>query len=401
MTVTDTYLRKGTPAYRDAAIALFAAGFSTFALLYCVQPLLPLFSNAFKVSPAAASLAVSAATMGVAVSLIVVGAASDRRGRKPVMAAAQLLVVAMTFGVAAAPNWNALLGLRFVSGLALSGVPAVAMAYLAEEVEPESLGQVMGLYVAGNAMGGMAGRLLTGVLADATGSWRWAIAIVGGLGLVAALVFIRFLPPSRRFDAAPSGRLIHHLRGVGQLFRDRALPWIFACGFMLMGAFVALFNIMGYRLTQPPFNLSQTHVGLVFLVYLVGAPVSAMFGTLGDRHGRGPMIMLAAATMLAGLLLTLPANLLLIVPGLALVTGGFFGAHALASAWAGSRAPGARGRASSLYLFFYYLGPGLFGALAGRLWTGVGWWGVAAMIGAMNLALLLIVSLSPLRRADR
>ena len=125
MTVTDTYLRKGTPAYRDAAIALFAAGFSTFALLYCVQPLLPLFSQSFAVSPAAASLAVSAATMGVAVALILVGAASDRLGRKPVMATAQLLVVALTLGVAAAPNWTVLLGLRFASGLALAGVPAI------------------------------------------------------------------------------------------------------------------------------------------------------------------------------------------------------------------------------------------------------------------------------------
>lgn len=394
----DTYLRRGTPAYRNAAIALFAAGFSTFALLYCVQPLLPLFSTAFHVSPAASSLAVSAATIGVAVSLVIVGGVSDRLGRKVVMATAQVLVVLLTLAVSLAPNWNSILLLRFLSGLALSGVPAVAMAYLAEEVEPGSLGSVMGLYIAGNAMGGMAGRLLTGVLADLTGSWRGAVGIIAAIGLLAALVFVKFLPPSRRFEPAPSGRLIHHLAGIGRLFKEPTLPWIFACGFMLMGAFVALFNIMGYRLTAPPFNLSQTHVGLVFLVYLVGAPVSAWFGRLGDKHGRGRILAVAAATMLAGLLLTLPNTLFLIVPGLAMVTGGFFGAHALASAWAGSRVPGARGQASSLYLFFYYLGPGLFGALAGRLWSRFGWWGVAAEIGLMNAALLLIVFVSPLRK---
>jgi YNFM family putative membrane transporter len=396
--VQDTYLHRGTPAYRNAAIALFAAGFSTFALLYCVQPLLPLFSSAFGVSPAASSLAVSAATIGVAVSLVIVGGLSDRMGRKVVMATAQVLVVLLTLGVSLAPSWNSILVLRFASGVALAGVPAVAMAYLAEEVEPGSLGSVMGLYIAGNAMGGMAGRLLTGVLADMTGSWRWAVGIIAVIGLLAALVFIKFLPPSRRFEPAPSGRLIHHLRGIGALFKEPTLPWIFACGFMLMGAFVALFNIMGYRLTAPPFNLSQTHVGLVFLVYLVGAPVSAWFGRLGDKHGRGKILAVAAATMLAGLLLTLPNTLFLIVPGLAMVTGGFFGAHALASAWAGSRVPAARGQASSLYLFFYYLGPGLFGALAGRLWSQFGWWGVAAEIGLMNAALLLIVFVSPLRR---
>jgi YNFM family putative membrane transporter len=396
--VTD-YLRRGTPAYRDASIALFACGFATFALLYCVQPLLPEFTTDFKVSPATASLAVSAATIGVAVSLVVVGILSDRLGRKRLMAVSQLLVVACTLGVAFAPSWNALLLLRFASGVALSGVPAVAMAYLAEEIEPESLGEVMGLYIAGNAMGGMAGRLLTGVLADVTGSWRVAVIVIGLIGLVAALTFARFLPASRRFEPAPAGRMMHHVRSIQALFADPTLPWLFVCGFLLMGGFVALFNMAAYRLVAAPFNLSNAAVGAIFLVYLVGAPVSAVFGRLSDRHGRGRMMAVAAATMLAGLLLTLPHTLWLIVPGLAMVTGGFFGAHAMASAWAGSRAPAARGQASSLYLFFYYLGPGLFGAAAGHLWTSGGWLGVAALIGGMQLLLLGIVVFSPLRKA--
>jgi YNFM family putative membrane transporter len=397
-TQDHTYLRRGTPAFTRASIALFACGFSTFALLYCVQPLLPLFSTAFGVSPATSSLAVSSATVGVAVSLILVGALSDRLGRKSLMALSQFLVVACTLGVAFAPSWHALLALRFLSGVALSGVPAVAMAYLAEEIEPGSLGAVMGLYIAGNAMGGMAGRLLTGVLADVTGSWRWAVAIIAGVGLVAAMVFARLLPPSRRFEAAPPGRVIHHLRGIVALFRDPVLPWLFACGFLLMGGFVGLFNVAAYRLVSAPFDLSNAAVGAIFLVYLVGAPVSATFGRLSDIHGRPRMMAAAAGMLLLGLLLTIPANLFLIVPGLALITGGFFGAHAMASAWAGTRAPMARGQAASLYLFFYYLGPSLFGALAGHLWTLNGWPGVALLIGGMQLLLLTIILASPLRK---
>ncbi|MEI9891676.1 MAG: MFS transporter [Caulobacteraceae bacterium] len=212
-------------------------------------------------------------------------------------------------------------------------MPAVATAYLAEEVEPQSLGAVMGLYIGGNAMGGMAGRLLTGVLADATGSWRWAVGIVAALGLVAALTFIRLLPPSRRFAPAPAARVGQRIGVLAALFREPTLPWLFAAGFMLMGAFVALFNITGYRLTSAPFNLSNTHVGAIFLVYLVGAPVSAWFGAMGDRFGRNRMLAAAAMLMLAGLIVSLPNNLILITLGLAMVTGGFFGAQALASAW--------------------------------------------------------------------
>jgi YNFM family putative membrane transporter len=399
--MTDTYLHKGTPAYRRASIALFCCGFATFALLYCVQPLLPLFSQTFRIDAAASSWAVSAATIGVAVSLIPIGIASDRLGRKTLMAASQLLVVGLTLAVAFAPGWKSILVLRFLSGVALSGVPAVAMAYLGEEVEPQSLGSVMGLYIGGNAVGGMSGRLLTGILADATGSWRWAVGIVAALGLLAALTFIRFLPPSRRFEPAPAGRAGERLRGLLALFKEPTLPWLFAAGFMLMGAFVALFNITAYRLTAAPFKLGNTQVGAIFLVYLIGAPVSAWFGSMGDKHGRGRMMGVAAALMLAGLMVTLPNNLILIALGLAMVTGGFFGAQALASAWAGSRVPSARGQASSLYLFFYYLGPALFGAIAGRLWNAVGWTGVAIEIGAMNIAMFLIIFVSPLGRAER
>jgi YNFM family putative membrane transporter len=250
-------------------------------------------------------------------------------------------------------------------------------------------------------MGGMAGRLLTGVLADVTHSWRWAIGVVAVIGLIAALTFIRLLPPSRRFEPAPPGRASQRLRTLIELFKEPILPWLFAAGFMLMGAFVALFNITGYRLTGPPFNLSNTYVGAIFLVYMIGAPVSAWFGAMGDKHGRGRMLAVAALLMLAGLAVTLPDNLIAIAVGLAMVTGGFFGAQALASAWAGSRVPSARGQASSLYLFFYYLGPALFGAVAGSLWHSTGWTGVAIEIGAMNLAMFLIVFVSPLARAER
>ncbi len=394
------YLRRGTPAYRRAAIALFAAGFSSFALLYCVQPLLPIFSRDFAVDPATAGLSVSVAMLGVAVFLIVMGVASDQLGRKWLMAASQLLMVFCTLGVALAPTWSVLLGLRFISGVAISGLPAVAMAYLAEEIEPQSLGAVIGLYVGGNAMGGMIGRLVTGVLADLTGSWRWAVAGMALVGLVAALTFLRLLPPSRRFEPAPSQRALRHVHGILSLFHDPKLPWLFACGLILMGGFVSLFNVIGYRLIAAPFHLSNAAVGAVFLVYLFGAPVSALFGSLSDKHGRRPVMILAALLMLTGTAMTLPDNLIAITLGLGMITGGFFGAHALASGWAGSRIPSARGQAAALYMLCYYLGPTLFSGPAGRLWTAHGWWGVVGLIGGLQLTLLAVITLSPLRQPD-
>ena len=393
------YLRRGSPTYRRATVGLFCAGFSSFALLYCVQPLLPLLAETFRVGPAGASLAVSAATLGVAASLLTVGALSDRFGRKSLMSLSLFAVVGFNLAAAAAPSWTLLLVLRFCSGLALSGVPAVAMAYLAEEMEPDGLGGAMGLYIGGNAIGGMVGRLLTGALADITGSWRLALGGMGCLGLVTAIVFLRALPPSRRFEPAPHSRLIPYMQSVALLFREPCLPWLFAIGFCLMGSFIALFNLTAFRLTAAPFHLSNGALGLVFLVYLAGAPVSSAFGRLGDRHGRAPVMAVGVALMIVGLLVTLANNLWAAVAGLSLVTCGFFGAHALASAWTTSRAPRARGQASALYLQFVYIGPALIGAIGGHLWTSKGWPGVVAVLAAFIGAPLLILAFSPLRRA--
>jgi YNFM family putative membrane transporter len=392
------YLRRGSAQYRRAVIGLFCAGFSCFALLYRMQPLLPLLARAFGVGAAGSSLAVSAATMGVAASLLAVGALSDRLGRKSLMSVSLFAVVALNLAAAAAPGWPMLLALRFLSGFAISGVPAVAMAYLGEEVEPAGLGAAVGLYVGGNAIGGMTGRLLTGALVDLTGSWRLAMAGIGAVGLITAAIFIKVLPPSRNFRPAPPAPVLTYVRGVARLFADPGLPWLFAIGFCLMGSFVAVFNLTAFRLTEAPYALSNSAAGAVFLSYLAGAPVSATFGRLGDRYGRTPIAALGLALFLIGLGLSASDNLAAICAGVCLITCGFFGAHALASAWSTSRAPHARGQASALYLQFVYLGPGLVGAWAGDQWTRHGWRGVVILLMGWIGAALLILLASPLRR---
>ena len=66
---------------------------------------------------------------------------------------------AATLAASFSPNWTAFVALRALTGLALSGVPAVAMAYLVEEMDRSAIGLAMGLYIAGNTLGGMGGRL--------------------------------------------------------------------------------------------------------------------------------------------------------------------------------------------------------------------------------------------------
>ena len=377
------FLRARTPEFRRVATALAAAGFSTYALLYCVQPLLPVFSADLGVSPSLSSFSLSFTTATLALAMLFAGRFSDVRGRKMPMAVSLFAVGLLTVVAAFAPNWPVLLAIRSLTGVAMAGVPAVAMAYLAEEVHPRDLGVAMGIYIAGNAYGGMAGRVLTGALIDVSGSWRVTLGAIGLLGLAAAVLFVALLPPSRRFVAEEGLSLGHLSRAFARHFRDSSLLALFGVGFLIMGALVATYNYLSYRLLEPPFGLSQAVSGSIFLVYLLGGPCSAWFGRLGSRHGRGRMLGAALGLMLAGLLLTATSNLPLTVIGVTAMTCGFFGSHSIASGWVSRRASVARAQAASLYLFAYYVGSSVFGSLGGVFWARFRWPGIVGLVAVL------------------
>lgn len=388
-------IRSGTPVFRRTALALAAAGFSTFAVLYAVQPLLTIYADDFGVSPAASSLALSLPCGLLAVALLVVSPLSEIWGRKPVMLASLVASALLTVVAALVPGWYGFLALRALTGLTASGLPAVAMAYLAEEMDAKAIGLSMGLLVGGNALGGMSGRLISGVMADFV-SWRAGLAVIGGLALAAALAFWRWLPPSRRFVprrlawAEVPGSFTHH-------FRDAGLPWLFAEAFLLMGGFVCIYNYIGFRLLEPPYALSQAVIGLIFSVYLAGMVSSPVTGELASRFGRRRVLWVATAVGLAGIVMTLSDHLLLILAGIVVTTVGFFGAHAVASSWVGRRALRDRAQASAIYLGLYYLGSSVLGTAGGWFFAHSGWNGVVLFVGGLyGLALTIALRLSRL-----
>lgn len=264
----NQFIKRGTPQFIRVTLALFSAGLATFALLYCVQPILPVLSSEFGVSPASSSISLSISTAMLAVGLLFTGPLSDAIGRKQVMVTALVLASCCSLLSTMMSSWHGILIMRALIGLSLSGVAAVGMTYLSEEIHPSVVAFSMGLYISGNSIGGMSGRLLTGVFTDFFG-WRIALAVISGFALAAALMFWRILPESRHFrptSLRPKSLLINFRLH----WRDRGLPLLFLEGFLLMGAFVTLFNYIGYRLMLSPWSLSQAVVGLLSVAYLTG-----------------------------------------------------------------------------------------------------------------------------------
>jgi MFS transporter, YNFM family, putative membrane transport protein len=381
----------GTAGYRRLVAAVWAAGVGSFTLLYAPQALLPLLSRDLQVRPSTAALVVSVATGTLALALVPMSALAERVGRTRVMTVA--LVAAAGLGLLAplSPTIEVLLLVRGLQGVAIAGLPALAMAHLSEEVRPGAVGGAMGLYVAGNTVGGLSGRLLASSVADVAG-WRAGLAAVGVLALGCVVAFRVLLPPPTAAPAVTGpGVLSGHLRTH---LGDPGVRRLCATGFVVMSAFVTVYNFLGYRLLDPPFGLSQTLVGLVFLSYLAGTATAPTAGRLGDRVGRRQVLLGSVVLALAALLLTLSALLPLVLLGLALFTVGFFGAHTSASGMVGNRARTGRSQASALYLLAYYAGSSVGGWVGGLAYEAAGWPGVvgyvaALMVLALGLALLL------------
>lgn len=387
--LADAPQRSEFARFLRISLALFLAGFATFSLLYCTQPLLPEFAAEFGLGPAASSLALSLSTVCLAFSILCVGALSESLGRRGLMFCSICLAALFNLAAAFAPGWGWLLLARALEGVALGGVPAVAMAYLAEETPPSRLGFAMGIYVAGTAFGGMSGRVATGFLTAHAG-WREAMAWIALSGLVAAVGFVLLLPASRHFHRCAGVRLQGHLEAWRRHLRHPQLPALFMIGFLAMGVFVTLYNYIGFRLIGEPWLLSHAQIGLIFLAYLCGMGASPLAGTLADRWGRAPVVLGGVAIMLAGMLLTLAEALGAIVAGIALLTAGFFATHSVASAWVGRLAASHSGHASSLYLLGYYLGSSMLGSLGGWFWAEGGWPGVVWSGAALVMVVVLL-----------
>ena len=393
--------RSARTRFRNASIALFAAGFATYTTLYAVQPLMPLFSADFGVSPAASSLSLSLTTAVLAFSILITGLMSEALERKKVMGTCMAAAAILSLLAAVAPNWGLLLAIRALSGVALGGVPALALAYLAEETPGTSLGFATGLYIGGNAIGGMSGRVIGGFMAD-LGGWRLAFAAIGVASALATLLFIWLLPASRRFHARHGLTPAQHLAPMARHLRHPALPWVFVVGFSFMGAFVTVYNYITYRLSLAPYELGASAIGAIFVVYLLGTAASTIAGRLADRYGRPVVLTIGLLVMLLGLGLTAARPLALIILGIALLTIGFFAGHSTASGWTGHLAEEGRGQAAGLYLLAYYFGSSIIGSLGGVFWARAGWPGVIGLVVVMLLlTAVAIARLSLWQRAKK
>lgn len=365
--------------------ALYAAAVIIFSDMYLTQPILPILSKEFGTAPATTGLSVSMVVLLIAVASTAYGPLSDVWGRKLVMVSACTLLTIPTLLCAVAPTFQSLLVFRALQGLFIPGLTAVAVAYLGDLVPPGQLGSAVGGWIAANVAGGLAGRVVSGIITD-LGGWRAVPITYGVLTLLAAIALAVALPPDH-----PSAK-----RNIGQIYREmfahlrnRRLVGAFLIGGSLFFGFLGIFTYLPYYLTNPPFSLSPALVAFAYVSYLAGMIVSPIAGRLSARIDRRWLIAVGLLIAMSGMALTLVTWLPLVVISLFVICTGMFTAQAVAPAFVNTVAQQAKGGAGAIYLMSYYLGGTLGGVIPGFAWQSFGWHGVVGTcVAALGIALL-------------
>lgn len=365
--------------------ALFLATVAVYADMYITQPILPLLSREFGVAPATSGLTVSAVVLAIALASSAYGPLSDRLGRKPVMVWSCVLLALPTLLCALAPSFAALLACRALQGLLIPGVTAVAVAYIGDQFDAAALGPMVGGFIAASVVGGLSGRVVSGLVTELL-SWRATFALFSGATLLGALAMALALPRGRGGSGVG---WVSAYRDMFAHFRDRRLVGAFVIGGALFFGFIGVFTYLPYYLTGAPFQLSTGLVSSVYVVYLAGVVASPLAGQLSARISRRTLIAAGLLIAVLGVAGTLASALPLIVASLFVLCIGMFTAQATAPAYVNASARAAKGGASALYLAFYYIGATVGSVLPGYAWQAFGWPGVVATCcGALLLGLL-------------
>lgn len=369
--------------------SIFLSGLSVFAQLYLFQPLLPLLCKDFSVSPAQSSWAVSASTLGVGLGLFILSFKADELRRKQLMSFAMIASSLLTIAAAFIYSFPLLVILNACKGVILAGVTGVALAYLSEEVSPAAIGLAISLYLSGNAIGGMAGRIEATLLAGWL-NWRWAVALIGVSSLLLGLLFVKMLPPSRHFVPGKAGFTIkwQQIRRFG---KHPVMLRYYLSASLLMGCFVSVYNYLGFRLEAPPFELPHYIIASIFFMYTIGVAGTMIAGKWSDTTSPQQLIRWFILLVMAGLLLLLSGNLVILVAGLGIVTFGFFAAHTMASRIIAQMAQDNKSTATALYWLFYYIGSSVIGSGSGVLLSVWSWTVfILALLAAATLIQVLV-----------
>lgn len=357
--------------FRIIRNCMLISGLSVFAQLYLFQPMLSELQASFGVSLATGSLAVSASTIGMATGLFLFAFKADTFKRERLMSLSLILSALLTITSAFMSHFVLLLLLNFLKGIALSGVSAVALAYLSDEIEPGKIGLAISLYLSGNTIGGMTGRVAGSLLAG-WGGWQQAVWAIGITSLLLGYLFYWKIPASSQVSQN-SISIKEKLQQMKDLLSKRLFIGMYLIAALAMGVFVSVYNYISIQLESPRYGLPHQMIAMIFVMYLTGVAGSIIVGKLSDKYRPERLLRYSLILLGAGLSMLLIPRLWALIAGLGILTFAFFSTHTIASRIVSVNASRSKSSATSIYWLSYYAGSSIIGSLTGIILTRFGW----------------------------
>lgn len=380
---------QGSRRLRYIKLCIFFSGLSVFAQLYLFQPMLPMAAEQFGVSVGDTSLLVSSSTIGMALGLLFFAFKADSYSRKSLMVFSLISSAMLTIISTWIPALSLLIAIGVLKGFVVSGVSAVALAYLTEEVNALAVPAAISMYLSGNTIGGMSGRILATLFAGEFG-WRNAVLLIGIESLILGAVFWKLFPESRFFNPQKTD---YHLK-VKQMKFFLTNPYmlrLYCTAALLMGVFVSVYNYLTFRLEAKPFSLSHFIIAFIFLMYIFGVFGTMIVGRLSRRFPMNDILKGSILFMLTGAALLLSENIYILIFGLGLFTLSFFAAHTMASQMTALYAKRGKSSATSIYWLFYYFGSSILGSGTGYILHAYSW---NIFIGVLILSVIIALLLT-------
>ncbi|AQM67106.1 Inner membrane transport protein YnfM [Vibrio campbellii] len=380
----------GTPEYKRITLSLALGSFLVFSNLYLLQPMLPSFAAHFQISETQVNWLFAATTLALSFSLVPMAVLSESIGRKPVMMFGLFSIPAISALMLLGDSFLFLVVCRALIGIALAAFAAVAVAYMAEELDKHAFSMAIGTYIAANSLGGIAGRISGGLLAD---NFSIDVAIeVMMLFTLIGVVSVHYLLPKQKNFTPSSSSLRHHNRAIIGHFKNQRVWFAMLIGGLNFALFVNLYSVMGFRLVSAPHNVPVGLASLIFVCYLGGTFSSRYAGHWSKRFSPILGMFLGSIVSMAGMWIAVIESIPAMLTGLLLISFGAFFTHTLAYGWVGQNATQAKATATALYLVHYYIGGSLGGFLLLYCWQNGGWSSVLIGGSAMYIAMFAAIT---------
>ncbi|MGR5238646.1 MFS transporter [Vibrio alfacsensis] len=384
----------GTPEYKRITLSLALGSFLVFSNLYLLQPMLPSFAAKFAISETQVNWLFASTTLALSFSLLPLAILSESIGRKPVMIAGLFAIPAISALMLFGDSFLFLVVCRALMGVAIAAFAAVAVAYMAEELDKHAFSMAIGTYIAANSLGGIAGRISGGLLADHF-SVNVAIEAMMVVTLIGVMSVYYLLPKQRNFISSSSSWR-HHNRAIIGHFKNQRVWFAMLIGSLNFALFVNLYSVMGFRLVSAPYHVPVGLASLIFVCYLGGTFSSRCAGHWSKRYSSVLGMFIGSVISMAGMWVAAIESITAILIGLLLISFGAFFTHTLAYGWVGQNATRAKATATALYLVHYYIGGSLGGFLLLYCWQHGGWSSV--LVGGSALYLAMFAAIAYLKR---